>query len=65
MKTTTEIRLEAGDVIELDVSGVPASALVLLASQDTVIFDLCDGSMPLVARAEELVNVRVFDGLSA
>ena len=62
---TTEIGLQAGNVIELDVSGIATSALVLLASSDTVIFDLCDGSMPLVARPEDLTNVRVFDGLSA
>jgi hypothetical protein len=27
-----------------------------------VIFDLCDDSMPCVARQEDLLNVRIFDG---
>ena len=63
--TATAIRLNAGDVIELEMGGAAVSALVLLASIDSVIVDLCDGSMPLVARIEDLANVRVFDGLSA
>jgi hypothetical protein len=61
----TAIRLNAGDVIELEIDGDDASALVLLANHETVIFDLCDGSMPYVARQEDLGNVRVFDGLAA
>jgi hypothetical protein len=60
----TAIKLRAGNVIELDMDGEVASALVLLANTETVIFDLCDGSMPYVARPEDLANVRVFDGLS-
>jgi hypothetical protein len=61
----TAIRLRAGDVIELEVDGDITSALVLLANNDTVILDLCDGSMPCVARQEDLGNVRIFDGLAA
>ena len=56
---------EAGDVIELEIDGDIVSALVLLANSETVIFDLCDGDMPCVARQEDLANVRVFDGLAA
>jgi hypothetical protein len=59
---TTAIRLRAGDVIELDIDGEVRTALVLLANCETVIFDLCDETMPCVAHLEDLVNVRVFDG---
>ncbi|MEY2580443.1 MAG: hypothetical protein QOE09_292 [Ilumatobacteraceae bacterium] len=62
---TTTMRLRGGDVIELEIDGDNFSALVLLANSETVIFDLCDGSMPCVARQEDLANVRVFDGLAA
>jgi len=59
----TAVRLRAGDVIELEIDDETVSALVLLANSETVIFDFCDGSMPCVARHEDLTNVRVFDGL--
>ncbi len=62
---TTAIRLRGGDVIELEIDGDIVSALVLLANSETVIFDLCDGNMPCVARQEDLAHVRVFDGLAA
>lgn len=62
MMNTTTVRLRAGDVIELEIDGEVATALVLLANSETVIFDFCDESMPCVARQEDLVNVRVFDG---
>lgn len=61
----TMTRLRAGDVIELEIDGEMVSALVLLANSETVIFDLCDGNMPCVARQEDLAHVRVFDGLAA
>jgi hypothetical protein len=64
MNTFTN-RLRGGDVIELEVDGDVVSALVLLANSETVIFDLCDGNMPCVARQEDLANVRIFDGLAA
>lgn len=56
------VRLQAGDVIEVKVAGEWTSALVLLANDDTVIFDLNDGAMPMVAHADEMGEVRVFDG---
>jgi hypothetical protein len=64
MKTFAN-RLRGGDVIELEIDGDIVSALVLLANSENVIFDLCDGNMPCVARQEDLANVRVFDGLAA
>ena len=62
---STAMRLRGGDVIELEMDGDIVSALVLLANNENVIFDLCDGNMPCVARQEDLANVRVFDGLAA
>ena len=62
---TATTRLRAGDVIELEIDGEVVSALVLLANRETVIFDFCDDTMPCVARQEDLMNVRVFDGLAA
>jgi len=62
---TTALRLRGGDVIELEIDGDIVSALVLLANNENVIFDLCDGNMPYVARQEDLAHVRVFDGLAA
>jgi hypothetical protein len=62
---STAMRLRSGDVIELEIDGDIVSALVLLANNENVIFDLCDGNMPCVARQEDLANVRVFDGLAA
>lgn len=58
-------RLVAGDVIEVQVAGESATALVLLVSADAVILDACDGSTPFVMRTDELGDVRIFDGLSA
>jgi hypothetical protein len=58
------VRLQAGDVIEVKVAGEWVSAMVLLANSDTVIFDLNDGGMPLVAHTDEMGEVRVFDGQS-
>jgi len=33
-------------VIELEIDGNVVSAMVLLANNENVIFDLCDGEMP-------------------
>ena len=65
LMNSTAMRLRGGDVIELEIDGDIVSALVLLANNENVIFDLCDGTMPCVARQEDLANVRVFDGLAA
>jgi hypothetical protein len=65
LRNSTTMRVRGGDVIELEIDGDVVSALVLLANNENVIFDLCDGNMPCVARQEDLANVRVFDGLAA
>jgi len=57
----TTIRLRTGDVIEIEIAGEMASAMVLLASGDAVILDGCDGSTPFVVRLSDLGDVRVFD----
>ena len=59
MNTVKEI-VETGDVVELELEGQLATALVLLASDDTLILDLCDGEMPLVARLHEISGLRRF-----
>ena len=63
--TATATRLNTGDVIEVDVEGEAATALVLLAAGDAVILDRCDGSTPFVVRLCDLGHVRVFDAQTA
>ena len=58
---TATVRLRTGDVIEIEIAGEMASAMVLLASGDAVILDACDGSTPFVVRLSDLGDVRVFD----
>jgi hypothetical protein len=62
---TTATRLHAGDVIEIEIEGESASALVLLDSGDAVILDACDGSTPFVVRLSDLGGIRVFDATDA
>jgi len=68
-KTTTERRdmttllndtIDAGDVIEITRNGDVISALVLLAADEAVILDACDGSTPFVVKRDELVEYRKF-----
>ncbi len=56
---------KTGDVIEVDISGTIETALVLLASDDMVILDLCDGEVPLVFELKDLHTVRVFHDAAA
>ena len=56
---------KTGDVIEVDISGTIETALVLLASDDMVILDLCDGEVPLVVERKDLHAVRVFHDAAA
>ena len=60
MSTLLGDRLETGNVLELRIDGEWVSALVLLASDEAVILDLCDGSTPVVLQAEELQEYRLF-----
>jgi hypothetical protein len=60
MTTILNDRIDAGDVIELTRNGDVISALVLLAADEAVILDACDGSTPFVVKRDELVEYRKF-----
>ncbi|MCU1501100.1 MAG: hypothetical protein JWM12_454 [Ilumatobacteraceae bacterium] len=51
-----------GDVVEVEMDDEVVSALVLLASDDTVILDACDGRTPFVVRPSDLLGSRVYSG---
>ncbi len=61
MTTLLNEQIETGDVIEITIGDDVVSALVLLAAEDAVILDACDGSTPFVVRYDELVEYRKFD----
>lgn len=56
-----ERELATGDVVEIDAGDDAVTALVLLAADEFVILDRCDGSTPFVLRLDELTGVRVFE----
>jgi hypothetical protein len=58
---TTPAGLRDGAVIEIDHDGDAVTALVLLAGDESVILDVCDGSTPIVIRYDELGPFRVFE----
>ncbi len=64
MTTMLLEELNAGDVLEIktaeDVADDVITALVLLATDDFVVLDTCDGSTPFVLQMEELVEYRKF-----
>jgi hypothetical protein len=57
--------IEAGSVLEVKVDDQWLTALVLLANDEAVILDLCDGSTPVVVRSEELGEYRLFEADAA
>ncbi len=61
MTTLLNERIETGDVIEVTMGDHVVSALVLLAADEAVILDTCDGSTPFVLKRDELVEYRKFD----
>ena len=61
MSTLLNDRIETGDVLEIDRDGETISTLVLLATEDAVILDACDGTTPFVVRRSDLVDYRLFD----
>jgi hypothetical protein len=61
MTTVMLQRLDSGDVIEIGRDGEYVTALVLLAADEAVILDLCDGSTPFVVKRDELVDYRKFE----
>lgn len=60
MTTLLNELIETGDVIEITVGDDVVSALVLLAADEALILDVCDGSTPFVVKRDELVEYRKF-----
>jgi hypothetical protein len=60
MTTILNERIDTGDVIEITRGDEVLSALVLLAAEEAIILDTCDGSTPFVLKREELVEYRKF-----
>jgi hypothetical protein len=61
MTTLLNELIETGDVIELVRGDDVVTAMVLLAADEALILDTCDGSMPFVVKRDELVEYRKFD----
>jgi hypothetical protein len=61
MTTMLMEKLETGDVIEMTSGGDVITVLVLLATDDALVLDPCDGATPFVLNTEELVEYRKFD----
>ncbi len=61
MTTLLDELIDTGDVIEITIGDDVLSALVLLATEEAVILDPCDGSTPFVLKRDELVEYRKFD----
>jgi hypothetical protein len=65
MVTMLMEKLSTGDVIEVKTNrgnGDVMTTLVLLATDDFMILDPCDGTTPFVVESSELVEYRKFDG---
>jgi hypothetical protein len=60
-KATQTSRIEDGAVLEIERDGEAMTVLVLLASDESLILDACDGSTPFVVRYDELGTFRVFE----
>ena len=60
MTTLLNEQLETGDVIEISRGDDVITALVLLAADEAVILDACDGSTPFVLKRDELIEYRKF-----
>jgi hypothetical protein len=61
MTTMLMEELQAGDVIEIKSGDDVVTVLVLLATEDALVLDPCDGATPFVLNTEELVEYRKFD----
>ncbi len=61
MTTLLNEKIETGDVIEITIGDDVVSALVLLAADEAVILDACDGSTPFVVKRDELIEYRKFN----
>lgn len=65
MGTVLGDTIEAGSVLEVKLDDGWSTVLVLLANDEAVILDLCDGSTPVVIRSEELGEYRLFEADTA
>ena len=62
MTTMMMEQLAAGDVIEVKTgSNDVITVIVLLATEEAVVLDPCDGDVPFVVDTHELVEYRQFD----
>lgn len=61
MTTMLMETLNTGDVIEIKSNDDVITVLVLLATDDAVVLDPCDGATPFVVNTDELVEYRKFD----
>lgn len=61
MTTLLEEHIETGDVIEITRGDDVITALVLLAADEALILDACDGSTPFVVKQDELIEYRKFN----
>ena len=61
MTTMLMEELKTGDVIEIKSGDEVITVLVLLATDDALVLDPCDGATPFVLNTEELVEYRRFD----
>jgi len=64
MTTMLMEELHTGDVLEIAHNGDVITVLVLLATEDAVVLDPCDGATPFVLNTDELVEYRKFDAES-
>jgi hypothetical protein len=60
-KDVQDAKIRDGAVIEIDRGDEAMTALVLLAGDELIILDACDGSTPFVVRYDELGSFRVFE----
>jgi hypothetical protein len=54
-------KVRDGAVIEIERGDEPMTAMVLLAGDDLMILDACDGTTPFVVRYDEIGPFRVFE----
>jgi 3'-phosphoadenosine 5'-phosphosulfate (PAPS) 3'-phosphatase len=65
MVTMLMEKLSTGDVIEVKTNRGDddvMTTLVLLANDEFMILDPCDGTTPFVVQSDELIEYRKFDG---
>ena len=60
MTTLLNEQIDTGDVIEMSRGDDVITALVLLAADEALILDACDGSTPFVVKSDELIEYRKF-----